>query len=382
MAGSSSPVGLREVARELDLDDALISYWVKKGWVTVLQRPQHHGDKLLLDRQSVLDCLKARKKKDRRWRGRRLPTPPRPQAHPTPPPGAPTPLPSPSPAEASPTWPSAEIFGAWLVDLQASNRSPAYLGDLRYRVTPFIRACPTLPVPREVVLAHVNASPGNKVSQHILFRYIRAFLEWAERMKGIPAPNLKHSLAVPKWKPKDHLNEEECGRLLNATRNLVEWSIVALFLETGIRTSALASLRQDNIHQGVIRVKDKGKDQEYVISADLEKRLRLLGKPVIFQSRFGKPYTLHGIYQLVQALLQRAGIKKSMMGGHLLRHTSIYLKVKYSHDIRAVQQAVGHSSVVVTENYANLEQEDLKTFHRQYNPLQAIMKLNSGEEKK
>jgi len=70
MTTISDGVGLREIARELDLQSSTVTYWVKQGWVTVIDPVGGPGKKMLLDRASVLECFKARVKKDKRHRAK------------------------------------------------------------------------------------------------------------------------------------------------------------------------------------------------------------------------------------------------------------------------------------------------------------------------
>ena len=96
MATTTQGVSSREIARELGVDTKTVSYWVKQGWVEVLQWPEGPGKPMVLDRLSVLACWEKRRKKDKRHktrvRSRAHPT----THHPTPP-HNPPPNPTPQP---------------------------------------------------------------------------------------------------------------------------------------------------------------------------------------------------------------------------------------------------------------------------------------------
>jgi hypothetical protein len=51
-------LGLREAARKYSVDAQTIRYWIKRGWVLVLQEPDGPGRAMLLDEATVVEALK------------------------------------------------------------------------------------------------------------------------------------------------------------------------------------------------------------------------------------------------------------------------------------------------------------------------------------
>ena len=60
-------IGLREAARDLSIEPGTIRYWIKRGWIKVIQEASGQGKPMILDRQSVMACYGIRTKKDKRY---------------------------------------------------------------------------------------------------------------------------------------------------------------------------------------------------------------------------------------------------------------------------------------------------------------------------
>ena len=60
-------IGLREAARDLSIEPGTIRYWIKRGWIKVIQEASGQGKPMILDRQSVMACYVIRTKKDKRY---------------------------------------------------------------------------------------------------------------------------------------------------------------------------------------------------------------------------------------------------------------------------------------------------------------------------
>ena len=68
----------------------------------------------------------------------------------------------------------------------------------------------------------------------------------------------------------------------------------------------------------------------------------------------GKRISRRGIRKVVDFYLLKAGLKKSGLSNHALRHTAATLGYKHSHDLRAVQDMLGHADPKTTARYARV----------------------------
>ena len=87
----------------------------------------------------------------------------------------------------------------------------------------------------------------------------------------------------------------------------------------------------------------------------------------IFLNKFGKPLSRIAIFQLVKSLAQDAKINK-IISPHTFRHSFATHLVEGGADLRAVQEMLGHESILTTEIYTHLNREFLVDTIHQYHP--------------
>src|SRR6185503_6477146 len=68
----------------------------------------------------------------------------------------------------------------------------------------------------------------------------------------------------------------------------------------------------------------------------------------------GKHISRRGIRKAVDFYLLKAGLKKSELSNHALRHTVATLGYEHSHNLRAMQDMLGHADPETTTRYARL----------------------------
>ena len=78
---------------------------------------------------------------------------------------------------------------------------------------------------------------------------------------------------------------------------------------------------------------------------------------LVFLNRDGQPY--RDVRSANTAALGRSGIKKEIVF-HSLRHTFGTLLSKQCRDLNLVKEALGHSSIAVTERYAHVIEDDYR----------------------
>lgn len=66
---------------------------------------------------------------------------------------------------------------------------------------------------------------------------------------------------------------------------------------------------------------------------------------------FGEALTLHGVEQMLQEVEKRAGISDVRVSPHTFRHTFARMFLENGGDVYKLSLLLGHSSVMVTENY-------------------------------
>jgi integrase/recombinase XerD len=80
---------------------------------------------------------------------------------------------------------------------------------------------------------------------------------------------------------------------------------------------------------------------------------------IVFLNRRGNKLTRVMIYTIVKTLGMKAGIKKQI-SPHTFRHSFATHLVEGGADLRAVQEMLGHESILTTEIYTHLSREYLR----------------------
>jgi len=152
-------------------------------------------------------------------------------------------------------------------------------------------------------------------------------------------------------------------------------AIIETLYSCGLRVSELVGLRITdlNFSQGFIRVKGKGSKERLVpISnraiheieiyvSQSRKHIVPLKSAVniLFLNRRGNKLTRVMIFTIIKSLSEKAGIKKTI-SPHTLRHSFATHLVEGGADLRAVQEMLGHESILTTEIYTHLSREYLR----------------------
>jgi integrase/recombinase XerD len=149
----------------------------------------------------------------------------------------------------------------------------------------------------------------------------------------------------------------------------------------GLRVSELLSLRMTDIHrkEGFIIVTGKGNKQRLIpISgtavkyidiyfADRQLLTKIHDGNIVFLNRRGRKLTRAMIFHIIKDLAARAGIKKNIHP-HTFRHSFATHMVQAGADLRAVQEMLGHESIITTEIYTHIDRSFLRDTINKYHP--------------
>ncbi len=152
----------------------------------------------------------------------------------------------------------------------------------------------------------------------------------------------------------------------------------------GLRVSELVELRLSNLYLdiGFVKVTGKGDKERIVpIGEDAVKHIRLYVEGVrqrmlnihkdhtnyLFLNRRGKKLTRVMVFLIIKDLAKVAGIEKNV-GPHTFRHSFATHLIEGGADLKAVQDMLGHESILTTEIYTHLDTEYLRETVLQYHP--------------
>jgi integrase/recombinase XerD len=151
-------------------------------------------------------------------------------------------------------------------------------------------------------------------------------------------------------------------------RNL---TIFAMMLECGLRVSEVVNLKNDDIleNQIIIRNSKGNKDRALAITPILKKQLKKYDRiknsryqdncEYYFISYFCGKIDIKAVYEAMQTIKKQAFIRKVVrFSPHTLRHTYAYMQIRNGMDIYTLSKNMGHTSVVMTQNYLQTLKSD------------------------
>lgn len=150
-------------------------------------------------------------------------------------------------------------------------------------------------------------------------------------------------------------------------------AIIETLYGCGLRVSELVNLRLTDIHfsEGFVIVTGKGNKQRLVpISEKAIREIELYRQKrnllpaihdqnILFLNRRGRKLTRAMIFEIIKDLAARAGIKKHF-SPHTFRHSFATHMIEAGADLRAVQEMLGHESIMTTEIYTHIDRSFLR----------------------
>ena len=137
------------------------------------------------------------------------------------------------------------------------------------------------------------------------------------------------------------LSEEEIRRLLDAAINERDYTIITVFLDTGVRIGELASLTRRSITREYITVTGKTGDRMVPISPVVYELLSRQGVgDTVWTGQQGR-LSYDGLQQVVRRTVQRAGFRTPKIGPHMLRHTFGLHYVLNGGDVFSLKKILG-----------------------------------------
>lgn len=308
-----------------------------------------------------------------------------------------------------------EVVTEYIPSVQ--NLAPRTLEEYEHELGLFAHWCQTNTVMLHQVnnktvyqfLAHLKATliPNRKdakeISSYTLFGYVRvikSFLNWcfeeeqfegqvkANTLKRIKNPIVEETI-IQTFTPGDIIElfaacEKECSEQLQ----IRDKAIIAMLLDTGIRSSELLTLTLSHLNldskDNHIRVLGKGSkwgevglgtksaayinkyiktyriphlkqlipDYEHLSSTQKHRSMyHLMQNELVFLNRYGEPLTGSGLNRIITRLGEWAGIIGMRCCAHDFRHTFAVEYIRQGGDIYTLSQLLRHNDLDTTEDY-------------------------------
>ncbi|MFN4147373.1 MAG: site-specific tyrosine recombinase XerD [Runella sp.] len=226
-------------------------------------------------------------------------------------------------------------------------------------------------------------------SQARILSGVKSFFKYLllENLITIDPTQLIESPHLSKHLP-DVLSYPEIVALLEAndlstpegTRNR---AMLEVLYSSGLRVSELVDLQITNCYfdAGFMRVTGKGSKTRLVpIGSDAIKFTQMYLEHVrsqlsiqkghedyVFLNRRGKQLTRVMVFLIIKDLAAVVGLEKNV-SPHTFRHSFATHLIEGGADLRAVQEMMGHESIISTEIYTHLDREFLREVVLKYHP--------------
>ncbi len=165
-------------------------------------------------------------------------------------------------------------------------------------------------------------------------------------------------------------------------RGMRDFCILQFLYATGLRVSELTALEFNHLYldAGYLRAFGKGSKERVVplgkeALAALKEYLQW-GRPqltkkkisdALFVSARGEALTRQRIWQLLNTIARKAGLKKKITP-HMLRHSFATHLLERGADLRSVQTMLGHSDISTTQIYTHVSNTHLKNLYDKFHP--------------
>lgn len=277
----------------------------------------------------------------------------------------------------------------------SANSVLAYINDIK-KIKDFAQTIETKPEPFQIEKEHLklfiewlNDKKISERSQARIISSLKSFFRFllSENVIKVDPSALLEAPRIGRLLP-DVLTMEEIDKIIEAIDlEKPEGRRNKAMLETlyscGIRVSELVNLKVSNLffRQGYIKVEGKGEKERLVPVSetakveilfymnDYRKQLNIAksSENILFLNRRGGKLTRVMIFTIIKNLAKKAGIKKKI-SPHTFRHTFASHLVNGGADLRAVQEMLGHESILTTEIYTHLDNEYLRSTVNQFHP--------------
>jgi integrase/recombinase XerD len=277
------------------------------------------------------------------------------------------------------------------------NSIEGYLADVAKLFQFLEMTYPTLPV-QSVNLNHLReflawlqgVGLGAR-SQARILSGIKSFFRFLaiENLVTENPASLLESPRLPRNLP-DILSSAEIDKIIGSADLSTRFghrnqAIIEMLYGCGLRVSELIGLKISQVYfnEGFIRVTGKGSKERLVPLGSQAMKSVLLYldyvrvhqnispkcTDILFINNRGTGLSRVMVFNIVKEMVEKAGIKKPV-SPHTFRHSFATHLIENGADLRAVQDMLGHESILTTEVYTHLNREFLRETVQKYHPRQ------------
>lgn len=277
----------------------------------------------------------------------------------------------------------------------SQNSINAYINDIN-KLVDFLKDAFKGTTPQKVKLNHLKAfmewlsergvSPRTQARTISGIKSYYKYLLIEDKITSDPTALLE-SPKIGRKLP-DILTLEEIDALIGAvdatkSEGQRNKAILETLYSCGLRVSELVSLRVSDLYfdQGYIKVEGKaGKERLVPVSpraiAEINKyfegyrrtlRVTPAANNILFLNRRGQKLSRVMIFTIIKNLATKINLEKKI-SPHTFRHSFATHLIEGGADLRAVQEMLGHESILTTEIYTHMDRDYMKDTINQFHP--------------
>lgn len=240
-------------------------------------------------------------------------------------------------------------------------------------------------------LFELGIEPSTQARYLSAIRSFFQFLVFDEQLVADPTFHIKSPQKARKLPDTLSFNEIEAilaQNDMNTPEGVRNRALLELLYGAGMRVSELVNVKITDLFEdvGVIKVRGKGnkerlvpagKDAFHFIQLYLESvRSKVPVKKealnTVFVNRRGGQLSRVMVFYIIKDLVKKAGIEK-VISPHTFRHSFATHLIEGGADLRAVQEMLGHESILTTEIYTHLDREYLSQVIRDFHPMNSLL---------
>ncbi len=277
----------------------------------------------------------------------------------------------------------------------SSNSIAAYINDIN-KLTEFLGKNYKKTGPDRVKLLHLKqfvewlnergVSPRTQARTISGIKSFYKYLLIEEKILSDPTALLE-SPKIGRKLP-DILSMEEIDELIEAIDiNKPEGQRNKAMLETlyscGLRVSELVNLKLTNLFfdEGYVKIEGKAEKErlvpvssraieeieKYILSYRDNLKIHKESENILFLNRRGKKLSRVMVFTIIKNLAEKINLNKKI-SPHTFRHSFATHLINGGADLRAVQEMLGHESILTTEIYTHLDRDYLRDTIHQFHP--------------
>lgn len=273
----------------------------------------------------------------------------------------------------------SEAFSHTIRELRNNNARPKTIRNYQTAQNSLLKAIPDIPI-QILTLEHVSQWKDymlRTMQPSSMARYISCLRAVLDEMGNLGYDVLEPArikrVKVIRKKPT-YLEMDEVRAIQNATENVRDRAILACLFSMGCRVGDLLNLNREDVEykdEVVIDMEKTGGQVVLFIDPYARKCLdeyfetrKDTLKP-LFVSGQRRRITVSRVEQILHEITDKAGIVKNVTP-HVYRHTFATDLWLNGADLRAVQDAMGHSSIQSTQIYSHIPNHHRREIRRKH----------------